>query len=250
MLPTLYECMQVFAIAFTGSAISIIACSRIYRNMRRQYGTVENRKPRHKLSPNERFLNSWKLPNLFNDIQIFKDIFVDEKKEENYFEERHVELITPNGLVIMQYNPKDNVFEYWSDKSIPYSFLQVVMRCYVIVHECNYLYLKHYHEEFNKSSSDSESDDSPDISEEESYLFLRRNGKEQNQNNIDTDVSGNETTKNDDDKQYYEKENEKRYFVFRKISTISDYKLEREKDKTNKMRISNIKNISYSDFKQ
>jgi len=48
---------------------------------------------------------------------------------------------TPLGNVIMTYNNKKEVFEYYSDNSIPYRFLETVARKYVITYFCIPLYI-------------------------------------------------------------------------------------------------------------
>jgi len=48
---------------------------------------------------------------------------------------------TPLGNVIMTYNNSKEVFEYYSDNSIPYRFLESVSRKYVITYFCRPLYI-------------------------------------------------------------------------------------------------------------
>jgi hypothetical protein len=48
---------------------------------------------------------------------------------------------TPLGNVIMTYNNNKEVFEYYSDNSIPYRFLESVARKYVITYFCRPLYV-------------------------------------------------------------------------------------------------------------
>jgi hypothetical protein len=48
---------------------------------------------------------------------------------------------TPLGNVIMYYNAKRETFEYYSDSTIPYRFLEVVARKYVITFHCRPLYI-------------------------------------------------------------------------------------------------------------
>ena len=48
---------------------------------------------------------------------------------------------TPLGNVIMTYNNNKEVFEYYSDNSIPYRFLESVARKYVITYFCRPLYI-------------------------------------------------------------------------------------------------------------
>lgn len=48
---------------------------------------------------------------------------------------------TPLGNVIMLYNNKRETFEYYSDSSIPYRYLETACRKYVIVYNCKPLYI-------------------------------------------------------------------------------------------------------------
>jgi hypothetical protein len=48
--------------------------------------------------------------------------------------------MTPNGNVIMFWNQKNEVFSYYSDGTMPYRFLEVVARKYVITYKCKDLY--------------------------------------------------------------------------------------------------------------
>lgn len=48
--------------------------------------------------------------------------------------------MTPHGNVIMFWNQKNEVFSYYSDGTMPYRFLEVVARKYVITYNCKDLY--------------------------------------------------------------------------------------------------------------
>jgi hypothetical protein len=48
---------------------------------------------------------------------------------------------TPLGNVIMLYNHKKEVFEFYSDNTIPYRFLETVARKYVTTYNCKPLYI-------------------------------------------------------------------------------------------------------------
>ena len=51
-----------------------------------------------------------------------------------------IEETTPAGSVIMVYNKDEEQFEYYSDREIPYRFLEVVARKYVLTYNCKELY--------------------------------------------------------------------------------------------------------------
>lgn len=48
--------------------------------------------------------------------------------------------MTPHGNVIMYWNQKNGVFSYYSDGTMPYRFLEVVARKYVIMYDCKDIY--------------------------------------------------------------------------------------------------------------
>jgi hypothetical protein len=48
---------------------------------------------------------------------------------------------TPLGNVIMMYNNKKEVFEYYCDNTVPYRFLETVARKYVLTYFCRPLYI-------------------------------------------------------------------------------------------------------------
>ena len=48
---------------------------------------------------------------------------------------------TPLGNVVMRYNFNIEAFEFFSDNTIPYRYLETVSRKYVLTHKCVYLYV-------------------------------------------------------------------------------------------------------------
>ena len=69
-----------------------------------------------------------------------KEYIKEFEKEEN-ISKGVVEEETPDGSVIMKYNPDIERFEYWSDKSIKYKYLETVARKYVIIFDCKDKYI-------------------------------------------------------------------------------------------------------------
>ena len=63
----------------------------------------------------------------------------DEVKREN-LKNNFIMEMTPHGNVIMYWNQKNEVFSYYSDGTMPYRFLEVVARKYVIMNDCKDLY--------------------------------------------------------------------------------------------------------------
>jgi hypothetical protein len=48
---------------------------------------------------------------------------------------------TPLGNVLMFYNSKRSSFEYYSNSTIPYRYLETIARSYVLKNDCKYLYI-------------------------------------------------------------------------------------------------------------
>jgi hypothetical protein len=48
---------------------------------------------------------------------------------------------TPQGLVILTFNPNINEFHYWSDSDIQYRYLEAIARKYVQSFRCEHLYI-------------------------------------------------------------------------------------------------------------
>jgi len=48
---------------------------------------------------------------------------------------------TPQGLVILTFNPNINEFQYWSDSDIQYRYLETLARKYVQSFRCEHLYI-------------------------------------------------------------------------------------------------------------
>tara|TARA_X000000368_G_scaffold419090_2_gene422347 strand:- start:7356 stop:7985 length:630 start_codon:yes stop_codon:yes gene_type:complete len=57
-----------------------------------------------------------------------------------------VEDETPEGKVIIKYNEDNKCFDYWSNKSIKYKYLEVLARKYVIIFECKENYINMFKE--------------------------------------------------------------------------------------------------------
>ena len=57
-------------------------------------------------------------------------------KEQNIFE------ATPQGIVIMEYDEEEKSFNYWTDKTISYKYLQVVARRFVTEYQCKDYYIQ------------------------------------------------------------------------------------------------------------
>lgn len=47
---------------------------------------------------------------------------------------------TPQGMVLMKYNPETDVFEYWGGRNIEYKYLETLSRKFVTVFHCSRVY--------------------------------------------------------------------------------------------------------------
>jgi len=89
---------------------------------------------------------------------------------------------TPDGLVIMRYNKKDEGFEYWADKSIAYKYLEAVARKYVTMFHCGGLYINrgrllreklHKIEKEIEENKNHEDEEEEEVEEEEDSVFAK-----------------------------------------------------------------------------
>ena len=71
---------------------------------------------------------------------IIHDGLKDVTTAHNDYKRRIVIEYTPIGNVLMKFNPARESFEYYSDKGIPYAYLQTVARKFVITFQCPSLY--------------------------------------------------------------------------------------------------------------
>jgi len=69
---------------------------------------------------------------------------VDETEENKLY--KRVEEHTPEGHVYLTYDEPSNTFFYWAEKSIPYKYLDVAARKYVIVYNCKEVYVNIFKE--------------------------------------------------------------------------------------------------------
>ena len=85
---------------------------------------------------------------------------------------------TPLGNVLMFYNNKKGSFEYYSDNTIPYRYLETVARKYVKIHNCRVIYFDMEEELKNYEAKLIEKEEQEKVSAEKVIVE-----KEQNENN-------------------------------------------------------------------
>jgi hypothetical protein len=77
--------------------------------------------------------------------------------------------MTPIGNVVMYYNTEKETFEYYSDHTIPYRFLETLCRKYVMTYKCKELYidmqeqLKEYEEKLERYEEKLEKEEKKEV---------------------------------------------------------------------------------------
>ncbi len=75
---------------------------------------------------------------------------------------------TPEGLVFLQYNKKDECFEWWGDnKQVAYKYLETVARKYVTVFKCANLYIDREEDLKNQLEKEKEEKEREEMKEED-----------------------------------------------------------------------------------
>lgn len=92
---------------------------------------------------------------------------------------------TPNGSVIMRYDEKLEGFVYWSDKSIPYKFLQTVARKYVTMNCCRDIYKGYeYIVDYDDEEDDGDNSSVDDVVEEKENVDLSVEEKKKDDDDV------------------------------------------------------------------
>ena len=118
---------------------------------------------RNKLANNKNILE--KMENDLNELTIQSDFEFHEKAKElakssmienklKYFINNYIIECTPLGNVIMRYNHDKKSFEYFSDHSVPYRYLEPIGRKYVMTYRCkaNFINMEEEIEKANKAN--------------------------------------------------------------------------------------------------
>ena len=106
---------------------------------------------------------------------------------------------TPLGNVMMSYNNSKNSFEYYSDNTIPYRYLETVARKYVIFFDCKMLYVD-MNVELKNAMNNIEKRKDNDMKEEKSTktkdLFKEYSNQNRTVNNINNNNNNNNPVRN------------------------------------------------------
>ena len=155
-----------------------------------------------------------------------------EEYEENQKEDHSIHETTPIGDVILLYNDNSQQFTYYSNNDIPYRYLEVVARKYVLTYRCIELY----------------------IDTKEEYIKLIKEHVEQQQKE-EEEEENNETQEIEDVFVQYKSYNQQKHKVkskhlpikqeillFKRMGTIYDYNQLKEPKKQ-------IKDIGFGEYK-
>jgi len=139
--------------------------------------------------------------------------------------------VTPSGNVILSYDYDLSSFIYYSDADIPYKYLEVVSRLFVIKYDCTILYID-YKEQLFKARD---------------IFFQKQKNKVDNQqiNSIYTINRNKKLPANSNI--YISPEISNKYIKKGKIKDLDE---ERRKIEREKKKAEIIKNISFKDFKR
>ena len=267
--------LTILSVVGLGTALSFFICANIYSSMKSKYDkksliSQDKKDKEDQIQKYKKaFLNSWLLPTDVSGNMVNDEVIPDDE-----LLHKQVELETPVGRVIMQYDPKYHQFQYWTDVSVPYDYLTVVARKFVVQHHCNYLYQEQYykdletqeslannnknsHSDNDQTSSHTNQNQEPLIKEDEEYLFLKRTPKEtKTDNKTQEETQHNKVSDKDKDNKPSVSEREKntpkpvRYLVFKKMNSLNEFHILQEEANVKKVKDDKIKQVSYSEFKK
>ena len=145
-----------------------------------------------------------------------KEYIKEFEKEEN-IDKGIVEEETPDGLVIMTHNDDVERFEYWSDKSIKYKYLEVVARKYVIIYDCKDKYVNMFKELLEAMDKAKEG----------------KKNKKENQINVFVNLKNYKKKDDDDEKIVNQKAN-----IYKHMGKLNEYGVKKKE----------VKNIDFRSF--
>lgn len=139
--------------------------NQIFNTLHKEYDTIQKKiiEIKNDINDEDEEYDEEDIKKMINQQEYYKKLLIEyndlmkpeemkKKAEENAYNKVYNDFLsgffnnsvmeyTPKGNVIMRYNHKEEVFEYYSDHEIPYSYLEVVARKYVKTFECGYLYI-------------------------------------------------------------------------------------------------------------
>ena len=209
----LIEIFKFIGSILLGTGIAVVFVARMHRTSK----TIDKPIP---------FISYYKIDDDINEYE--KYIKEDESIEED----------TPGGKVFMIYNKDTEQFDYYSNNVIPYRYLEVVARKYVLTYNCLELYID-TKEEYIKLLKESKE------SEESEIQPHKEEGEEGEEESPIDDVFVQYKSYN---KQSYKSNNKSKpiktkIIVFKRMGMLYEY-LEKKKDKT-----TYIKKLSFGEYK-
>ena len=163
----------------------------------------------------------------------YYDIDDDSEHYEHYQQEdRTIKETNPAGEVILLYNKETSQFHYYSNNEIPYRYLEVVVRKYVLTYNCVNLYI-----DVKKSYSNA-------IKEHKENLKMEQEDKNVNENK-DTDdifVQYKSYNKQDYKINHYNKPIKQDIIIFKRMGNLYEYNSNANIEKPKKT-------IGFSDYK-
>ena len=188
------------------------------------------------------FCKKSKFNNTLNNPKITLDTYLDkgmdefkntDKKELTELEldnlkTSFIDETTPAGVVKLYYDKYSEAFHYYSDEDIPYKYLEVVARLFVIKYNCSSLYIN-YIEELLKAKDLKLKNNANTVSVNKLYMISKNKNLPEN-----SEI-------------YIVPEKSNKYIKKGKLKDL----IEEEKIKQRtKIKEENIKNISFKDFKR
>lgn len=156
---------------------------------------------------------------------------IPEHYEHNQQDDGSIEETTPAGEVILQYNKDKEQFQYYSNNEIPYRYLEVVVRKYVLSYNCLDLYTdiqQEYREALNEYQENKRMD--------------QEDNKEENESADDVFVQYKSYNKQDYKINHFKQPIKREIITFKYMGKLYDYNKQTTTDKP-------VKNIGFSDYK-
>ncbi len=153
-----------------------------------------------------------------------------EEYEDNQEEESSIHETTPAGEVILLYDKEKEQFQYYSNNEIPYRYLEVVVRKYVLTYNCINLYTD-IQQEFRKA-----------LQEYQENKRMEQNDIKEKETTDDVFVQYKSYNQQDYKINHFKKPIKRDIITFKCMGKIYDYNKEPSIDKS-------VKDIGFSEYK-
>jgi hypothetical protein len=229
LLRTIFIC---FGVLFTGTTFAVVLIANtLFKQVSKNYKNMIGYD-----SDDEEFFDSKFLKEYIE----LEDKKVDNSSIYQNLKDKVVSEQTPNGYVILGYNPDKEAFFYYSDyKNIAYNNLDVVARKFVVVNDCKSLMIN-TKDEIKKAINDSSKNINEEKNSNDSVFANLKN----NETNKKPSVDYNLRVK---DKEIPVPERCNKYIYMGKIN---EFNSEKKYDKKDSSTNDDFENIDYSQFKK